>query len=100
MAAVTGVRVLWAGDFSLEDLFARRSELALQCRCGDQIQFDPELQQFQFELDGEGVLIAIDPDSSDEITIEGPNPEIAGAVRKLAAKGEEMAQPMTLPSPV
>jgi cleavage and polyadenylation specificity factor subunit 3 len=89
-----------AFDTDVTDLFARRLELALQCRWGCQIQFDPEFQQFQFQLDGEDVFIAIDPDSSDGITIEGRNPEIAGAIRKLAAKLYEMAQPMILPSSV
>jgi cleavage and polyadenylation specificity factor subunit 3 len=79
------------------ELFARKLEIALQARWGDVVALDVEAQMFQFSLGGEDVLIVIDPDSPNGVTIECTRPETEQTISRLAEKLWGVSQPMVLP---
>jgi cleavage and polyadenylation specificity factor subunit 3 len=82
------------------ELFALKLEIALQSRWGEVVRFDPAAQMFQFNLSGEEVLIAIDPDATNGVSVECVRPETEQVIKGLAEHLWAVSQPLILPKAI
>jgi hypothetical protein len=87
-------------DEDTHELFALKLELVLQSRWGDVVHFDSDAQIFQFNLNGDDVLIAIDPDSATGVSIECTDPRTQQTIARLAERLWVVSQPIVLPKAV
>ncbi|OHT00200.1 RNA-metabolising metallo-beta-lactamase family protein [Tritrichomonas foetus] len=85
-------------DQDIHETFALKLQLALQSRWGNDIMYDSEAQIFQFTINGNDVLIAMDPDAPNGIAIECENQQISDMISKIARKLYEFVKPMSLPT--
>jgi cleavage and polyadenylation specificity factor subunit 3 len=84
----------------VDELFVAKLELALQCRWGKGIVFDRDAQIFEFEIAGENVLIALNPDSRTGVEISCRNDEVTYTIARLSERLYQMSRSLNIPKSV